>query len=69
MIQGGGRQMAREIFTPDQIIAKPDSCPANFALLERRSTIEGKAAARECQNFACQMPMTAVEVLSAQLQS
>ena len=67
----GAEELLKVVFgeyRPNQVVAwKADGAESKIPLLERRETIEGKATAFVCENFACQMPVTEPVVLAAYL--
>ncbi len=70
----GARPLAAEVFgryLPNRVVvgaAEGDArSVAGVPLLESRQTIEGKATAYVCRNFACDLPVTDTEALARQL--
>lgn len=55
-------------YRPNQVVAwKGAGTDSAIPLLVGRDALDGKATAYVCQNFACQLPVTAAEALTAQL--
>ena len=60
---------ARSGYHPDRIVAHLDPDAGNsLPLFEERRTIDGKPTAYVCRDFACELPVTDVEAMIAQLQ-
>lgn len=69
--QDGAQELLNVVFDeyrPNQVVAwKKENAESAIPLLEGRATIDGKATAYVCQNFACQMPVTTGDALRRQL--
>ena len=69
--QDDSRELLKVVFgeyRPNQVVAwTRDGAESAIPLLEGRGAKDGKATAYVCVNFACQMPVTEVEGLAAQL--
>ena len=55
--------VVRERFRPRLVLAGGPEGAAEPPLLAGRTTVDGKAAAYVCENFACQLPVTGAEEL------
>jgi len=55
--------VVRERFRPHLVLAGGPEGTAEPPLLTGRTTVDGKAAAYVCENFACQLPVTGAEEL------
>ncbi|MCL4507535.1 MAG: thioredoxin domain-containing protein [Chloroflexi bacterium] len=62
-------QTAQGSYTPNRVAAllRPGEQPG-VPLLDGRASIDGKPTAYVCRNFTCQMPVTDLQALKAQLQ-
>jgi len=55
-------------YRPNQVVAwKAVGTESAIPLLEGRASIDGKATAYVCQNFACQLPVTEAEELKLKI--
>ncbi len=59
--------VVRAAFRPHLVLAGGPEGSEQPPLLAGRTAVDGKAAAYVCENFACQLPVTTAEELSAQL--
>jgi uncharacterized protein YyaL (SSP411 family) len=60
-------QALRSRYRPHQVLAGGDGGPSVVPLLADRTLVDGKQAAYVCERFACQLPVTDVEALTALL--
>lgn len=64
-------QVAYGRYLPNRVIAGAEAPPAQPAspLLAGRDLIDGRPTAYVCENYACQLPVTAPQALAAQLEA
>ena len=63
------RQVAREFYLPNRIIAAgdPSTSPSSHPLLAGKDLVDGHSALYLCRNFSCQRPMTDPQEVSESL--